>query len=75
MRPFMLAVLEHPGPALASLSYTLSVSEYVTANVTAKPVTFLHETNYGCTVVLSHVQLQHSHCYKEITFLTVYHTG
>jgi len=23
----------------------------VTTNVTAKPVTFLHETNQGCTVV------------------------
>jgi len=50
MRPFMLAVLDHP--ALASLNYTLSVSEYVTANVAAaKPVTFLYETNNGCTVV------------------------
>jgi len=49
MRPFMLAVLDHP--ALASLNYTLSVSEYVTTNVTAQPVTFLHETNNGCTVV------------------------
>jgi len=29
----------------------LSVSEYVTANVIAKPVTFLHWTNNGCTVV------------------------
>ena len=36
---------------LASLNYTLPVSEYVTTNVTAKPVTFLHETNNGCTVV------------------------
>jgi len=27
----------------------------VTANVTAKPVTFLHGTNHGCG--LSHVQL------------------
>jgi len=36
------------------LNYTLSVSEYVTTNVTAKPVVFLHETNHGCTVV-SHV--------------------
>jgi len=35
----------------ASLNCTLSVSEYVTANVTAKPVTFLHETNHGYTVV------------------------
>jgi len=26
----------------------------VTTNVTATPVTFLHETNHGCTVV-SHV--------------------
>jgi len=26
-------------------------SEYVTTNVTAKPVTFLHETNHCCTVV------------------------
>ena len=49
MRPFMLAVLDHR--ALASLNYTLSVSEYVTTNVTAKPDTFLHETNHGCTVV------------------------
>jgi len=23
----------------------------VTTNVTAKPVTYLHETNHGCTVV------------------------
>jgi len=30
----------------------LSVSEYVTTNVTAKSVTFLHETNYGCTAAL-----------------------
>jgi len=36
---------------LASLNYTLSVSEHVTNNVTAKPVTFLHGTNHGCTVV------------------------
>jgi len=36
---------------LASLNYTLSVSECVTTNVTAKPVTFLHGTNHGCTVV------------------------
>jgi len=35
----------------ASLNYTLSVSEYVTANVTAKPVAFLYGTNHGCTVV------------------------
>jgi len=35
----------------ASLNYSLSVSEYVTGNVTAKPVTFLHRTNDGCTVV------------------------
>jgi len=50
MQPFVLAVLDHP--ALASLNYTLSVSEYVTTNVTAaKPVTFLYETNHGCTVV------------------------
>jgi len=31
----------------------------VTTNVTAKPVTFLHGTNYGCTVV--------SHMYSCIT--------
>jgi len=36
---------------LASLNYTLSVSEYVTTNVTTKPVAFLHGTNNGCTVV------------------------
>jgi len=29
----------------------LSVSEYVKTNVTAKPVTLLHETTRGCTVV------------------------
>jgi len=29
----------------------LSVSEYVTANVRAKPIAFLHGTNHGCTVV------------------------
>ena len=36
---------------LASLNYTLSVSEYVTTNVTAKPFTFLRKTNNDCTVV------------------------
>ena len=36
---------------LASLNYTLSVSEYATTNVTAKPFTFLRKTNNGCTVV------------------------
>jgi len=36
---------------LASLNDTLSVSEYMKTNVTAKPVTFLHGTKYGCTVV------------------------
>jgi len=40
---------------LASLNFTLPVSEYVTsyisvANVTAKLVKFLHEANHGCTV-------------------------
>jgi len=44
---------------LASLNFTLSVSEYVTryisvANVTAKPVPFLHEANHGCTVRPGH---------------------
>jgi len=29
----------------------MSVSEYATTNVKAKPVKFLHETNNGCTVV------------------------
>jgi len=29
----------------------LSVSQYVTTNVTAKPVTFLDGANHGCTVV------------------------
>jgi len=29
----------------------LTISEYVTTNVTAKPVTFLHGTSHGCTVV------------------------
>jgi len=36
---------------LASLNFTFSVSEYVTINVTAKPVTFLREPNPCCTVV------------------------
>jgi len=36
---------------LASCNFTLSVSEYVTTNVTAKPVTFLREPNPCCTVV------------------------
>jgi len=36
---------------LASLNFTLSVSEYVTTNVTAKSVTFLREPNPCCTVV------------------------
>jgi len=36
----------------ASLNFMLSVSEHATTNVTAKPVTFLHETNHGCIVVL-----------------------
>ena len=36
---------------LASLNYTLSVSEYATTNVTAKPFTFLRKTNNGYTVV------------------------
>jgi len=35
------------------LNFTLSVSEYVTTNVTAKPFTFLHETNYGRIVSLT----------------------
>jgi len=42
---------------LVSLNYALSVSEYVTTTVTAKPVTFLRGTNHGCTMGLSHVQL------------------
>jgi len=37
--------------ALASLNYSLSVSEYVTTNITAKPVTFLYGKHCGCTVV------------------------
>jgi len=40
----------------ALLNYALSVFDYVTTNVTAKSVTFLHGTNHGCTVA-SHVQL------------------
>ena len=36
---------------LASLNYTLSVSEYAATNVTAKPFTFLRKTNNVCTVV------------------------
>jgi len=35
----------------------LSVSEYVTTNVTPKPVAFLRGTNHGCSMDLSHVQL------------------
>jgi len=34
----------------------LFISEYVTTNVIAQPVTFLHRRNHGCTVV-SHIQL------------------
>jgi len=37
--------------ALASLNFTLSVSEYVTTIVTAKAVAFLREPNPCCTVV------------------------
>ena len=37
---------------LASLNFTLSVSEYVTTNVTAKPDTFIREPNPCYTVVL-----------------------
>jgi len=36
---------------LASLNYSLSFSEHVTTNVTAQPVTLLHGTIHGCTVV------------------------
>jgi len=36
---------------LASLKVTLSVSEYVTTNVPAKPITFLRQPNPCCTVV------------------------
>jgi len=39
---------------VASLYYTLSVSEYVTTNVKAKPYEFLHETNnQGCEMKMS----------------------
>jgi len=43
------------------MNYTLSVSEYVTTNVTAKPVTFLHGANHDCTVV------SHMCIYKQYT--------
>jgi len=36
---------------LASLNFTLSLSDYVTINVTAQPVTFLREPNPCCAVV------------------------
>jgi len=36
---------------LASLNYMLSVSEYVTTNVAAKLVTYLHGTNNGCNTL------------------------
>ena len=39
-------------------------SEYVTTNVRAKPVAFLHETNHCCICGLSHVQLLNSYCLK-----------
>jgi len=52
----------------------MSVSEYVTTNVKAKPVTFLYETNHGCTVV-SHMCSCNTPTYKKITYLTAYHTG
>jgi len=31
----------------------IQIYEYLTTNVAAKPVTFQHEINYGCTVVPS----------------------
>jgi len=54
-----LVVLKRPGfqsqkygmPTLASLNFMLSVSEYVTTNVTATPDTFLREPNPCYTVV------------------------
>jgi len=36
---------------MQSVSTAKSVSEYVTTNVTAKPVTYLHEPNPCCAVV------------------------
>jgi len=54
-----LVVLKRPGfqpqkygmPIHTSVKVTLSVSEYVTTNVTAKPVTFLRQPNPCCAVV------------------------
>jgi len=40
---------------IASLKVTLSVSEYVTTNLTAKPVTFLRQPN-SCCAVVSHMR-------------------
>jgi len=36
---------------LASLHFKMAVAEYVTTNVTAMPIAFLHETNYDCILL------------------------
>ena len=55
---------------LASLNYTVSVSD-----VYSKASCIPAQNELWLYCCLSHVQLQYSHCYKKITFLTVYHTG
>jgi len=61
---------------LASLDFTLSVSEYVTTNLTVKPVSQRFCTKQITAVLWSltcaAVKL---HCFKIVTFLTVNHTG
>jgi len=53
-----LVVVKHPGFQShkygVPINFTLSVSEYVTTNVTAKPDTFLREPN-PCYTVVSHM--------------------
>jgi len=53
----------------------MSVSEYVTTNVTAKPVTFLHGTSNGCTVVSHMCSCNTFTGKRKKIFLTVYHSG
>jgi len=59
---------------LASLDFTLSVSEYVTTNVTEKSSYIYTRTKSMLCCSLSHVHLQNSHGFKKMTFLSVHHT-
>jgi len=63
-------------PILKSLNFTLSVSEYVTTNVTVKPLgqrfCTKHITAVLWSLTCAAVKLR---CFKTVTFLTVNHTG